>query len=192
MSANDNYSVETVRKWRDWMKSNPDHPERFKVAAQLQKAEQHLKMVSRLRMKIVGEEKLQINSQAIIRKGTNMTREEAIAEVFGITVEELNEALLEESQEMESTDTPFDRIIESAVDGNPVALEAVFADVMLDKIRQIVNDRKTIAAANLFGYEPQEEEVGNEQEDGIEVSDFDFDDEFAELFGDTSEDSVES
>lgn len=54
-------------------------------------------------------------------------------------------------------------LIVSAIDQKPKDFEAAFNDLIIDRIRSAVEDKKIEIAQQMYGYEPEEEELDVEE-----------------------------
>lgn len=54
-------------------------------------------------------------------------------------------------------------LIVSAIDQKPNDFEAAFNDLIIDRIRSAVEDKKIAIAQQMYGYEPEEEELDVEE-----------------------------
>lgn len=54
-------------------------------------------------------------------------------------------------------------LIVSAIDQKPNDFEAAFNDLIIDRIRSAVEDKKIEIAQQMYGYEPEEEELDVEE-----------------------------
>lgn len=75
--------------------------------------------------------------------------------------------------------SPFD-IIKHAVEDNPTEMQDSFADLMLGKIRDIVDSRREQIAASMIGGEKDEEGFTEPGDDDLDLEDLE-DDDFEEL-----------
>jgi hypothetical protein len=65
----------------------------------------------------------------------------------------------------------LDDLVTATVDRKPVEFEQAFSDLMIDRIRTAVEDKKLQIAQQMYGYEPPEEFDTDENDDEFGASD---------------------
>lgn len=61
-------------------------------------------------------------------------------------------------------------LIVSAIEQKPNDFESTFNDLLVDRIRTAVEDKKIQIAQQMYGYEPEETEDNSEEEIDVEES----------------------